>query len=317
MNIIEKFNTMTIQELECYGLDAQTEISDSVDEILKTTRCLDLGKTQQQLEELTETSNVITNKFNKGKFLRPIIGVKRWLSRFDNIASRLDIVKNNISEEQNRLQSVLNALYQNRVVLNKQIETLSIVQQELMEYATYLQNNKIEDDDEFRLMTVSDRLNLVTTTIELSKTELVKTALIIRENKEIAYQLKEAEINVIPVFKTMLINSLALEANKRALKLKETLSEVASKATVESAKQIEADAKKLLEGRKVKVVNPKSITEANTILLRAVESISNAMNEETKENLKSIEEFSNVNKRISELLKIEMTNKQIGENVNE
>lgn len=300
--VATKFAAMSVKEIEDYGLDVQSQIVTSVDNILKNTRCLELGKTQEHLCELTETSTVITDKYNKSKFLKPIFGVKRWLSRFDTVADKLDTVSDNILTEQKRLDDMVNALYQNREALNQQIINLTEIQQEFINYIKYLKENPQEDTDGLRMLAASSRLNMITSTVELSKTEYAKTLIIIKENKELAYQLREVQLNVIPIFKTMLVNSLALEANKRAIKLKETLSEVANKAVVESAKQIESDAEKLIEGRRTKILNPKNITEANQILLRTVEKISSAMEVEADENLKAIEEFQYTNAKMSALL---------------
>lgn len=299
---VSKFHTMSIKDLEHYGMPIQESISDSVDAILENTRGLDLGKTQGHLSDLTETSTVITKKLDSIRIVKPLLGAKRWLSKFDTVSNQLDTVRENIDNEVERLNKVLDALFKNKEMLDIKTKELEIVQSELYKYANFLQQNPDEDPDGLRLLATSGRLNLISSTLELSKHELVKTVILIKENKEITYQLREAQLNVVPVFKTMMINSLALETNKRAIKLKNTLQEVTARATIDSARQIEQDAKKLIEGRKIKVIDPKTLNEANDLLIKAVENINQAMHKESEENLKLVETTLQANIKLKELL---------------
>lgn len=299
---VSKFHTMSIKDLEHYGMPIQESISDSVDAILENTKGLELGKTQDHLSDLTETSTVITKKLDSLRIIKPLLGAKRWLSKFDTVANQLDTVRENIDSEVERLNKVLDALFKNKEMLDTKTKELETVQFELYEYSNFLQQNPDEDPDGLRLLATSGRLNLISSTLELSKHELVKTVILIKENKEITYQLREAQLNVVPVFKTMMINSLALETNKRAIKLKNTLQEVTARATIDSARQIEQDAKKLIEGRKIKVIDPKTLNEANDLLIKAVENINQAMYKESEENLKLVETTLQANIKLKELL---------------
>lgn len=277
---------LTLQEIERYGSDVQLDISESMSQLLKDTKCIDLGNTGNYLAELSSTSNSITKKLEPRGIFRK---AKGWLAKFDNIEASIDSLDKNIQREQDKLNTVLNGLYQSKEVLSDKLSDLTRVQSELEGYISYLRDNMSEDDDGLKLQAATHRLKVITTTAVVTKQEINKTVLVIQENKEITNQLMEASENLIPMFKTMMMNVLATKANAEAVQLKKSLIKTANKLVIENAKQIEQTANDLIEGRTESLIAPQTLTEANNIMQRTIERVIDSARNETNSNLELIE----------------------------
>ena len=279
---------LSLEEIEKYGADVQLDISESMSKLLKDTKCIDLGQTGNYLAELSSTSNNITKKLEPRGIFKPFVKAKSWLAKFDNIESSIDSLDKNISNEKDKLNTILNGLYQSKEVLTSKLNDLSRVQDELTEYIEYLKQSD-SDDDGLKLQAAVHRLKVITTTVAVTKQEIGKTVLVIQENKEITNQLMEASENLIPMFKTMMMNVLATKANAEAVQLKKSLVKTANKVVIENAKQIEQTANDLIQGRTESLISPKTLTEANDILQRTIENVISSAKSETNVNLELIE----------------------------
>lgn len=280
---------LSLQEIEKYGSDVQMDISESMTKLLHDTKCIDLGATGNYLAELSTTSNNITKKLEPRGIMKPFVKAKNWLSRFDNIESSIVKLDENIQKEQDKLNTVLNGLYQSKEVLSDKLDDLTKVQNDLTEYVEYLKNNQSEEDDGLKLQAAVHRLKVITTTIAVTKQEIGKTVLVIQENKEITNQLMEASENLIPMFKTMMMNVLATKANAEAVQLKKSLVKTANKLVLDNAKQIEKTAEDLITGRTESLIAPQTLTEANDILQRTINKVIDSAKTETSVNLELIE----------------------------
>ena len=274
---------LTLEQIEKYGSDVQTDISEAMTQLLNDTKCIDLGQTGNYLAELSTTSNSITRKLEPRGILKPFVKAKGWLARFDNIESSIDSLDVNIQKEQEKLNTILNGLYQSKKVLSSKLDDLVRVQDELTEYVGYLQNST-EEDDGLKLQAATHRLKVITTTIAVTKQEINKTVLVIQENKEITNQLMEASENLIPMFKTMMMNVLATKANAEAVQLKKSLVKTANKLVIENAKQIEKTADDLIAGRTESLIAPQTLTEANAIMQKTIEKVVESAKTETTVN---------------------------------
>lgn len=277
---------LSLEEIERYGSDVQADISESMSQLLQDTRCIDLGQTGNYLAELSSTSNSITRNLEPRGIFKPFIKAKNWLAKFDNIEASIDSLDKNIQKEQEKLNTVLNGLYQSKEVLVDKLNDLTRVENDLSEYVGYLKDS--EEDDGLKLQAAVHRLKVITTTIAVTKQEINKTVLVIRENKEITNQLMEASENLVPMFKTMMMNVLATKANAEAVELKKSLVKTANKLVLDNAKQIEKTASDLIEGRMDTLIAPQTLTEANAILQRTIEKVIDSAKSETTTNLELI-----------------------------
>lgn len=279
----------TLQEIESYGSSVQVGISDSMSKIMQSTKCIDLGQTGTCLAELSSTSNSITKKLEPRGIFKPFVKAKGWLAKFDGIETSIDKLDESIQSEQNKLNTVLNGLYESKIVLNDKLEELIKVEDELNEYVDYLKNNNSSEDDSLKLQAAVHRLKVITTTVAVTKQEISKTVLVIQENKEITNQLMEASENLIPMFKTMMMNVLATKANSEAVQLKKNLVKTANRLVIENAKQIEKTADDLIKGREESLIAPQTLSEANAIMQRTIQRVIDSANNETNTNLELIE----------------------------
>lgn len=281
---------LSLEEIERYGSDVQADISESMSQLLQDTRCIDLGQTGNYLDELSSTSNSITRNLEPRGIFKPFIRAKNWLAKFDNIEASIDSLDKNIQKEQEKLNTVLNGLYQSKEVLVDKLNDLTRVENDLSEYVGYLKDSEEDgcDEDGLKLQAAVHRLKVITTTIAVTKQEINKTVLVIRENKEITNQLMEASENLVPMFKTMMMNVLATKANAEAVELKKSLVKTANKLVLDNAKQIEKTASDLIEGRMDTLIAPQTLTEANAILQRTIEKVIDSAKSETTTNLELI-----------------------------
>lgn len=284
-----EMKNLSLQEIEKYGSDVQMDISESMTKLLHDTKCIDLGATGNYLAELSTTSNSITRRLEPRGIMKPFVKAKNWLSRFDNIESSIVKLDENIQKEQDKLNTVLNGLYQSKEVLSDKLDDLTKVQNDLTEYVEYLRSNQSEEDDGLKLQAAVHRLKVITTTIAVTKQEIGKTVLVIQENKEITNQLMEASENLIPMFKTMMMNVLATKANAEAVQLKKSLVKTANKLVLDNAKQIEKTAEDLITGRTESLIAPQTLTEANDILQRTINKVIDSAKTETSVNLELID----------------------------
>ena len=290
---------LSLEQIEKYGSDVQLDISEAMTQLLKDTKCIDLGQTGNYLAELSATSNSITKKLEPRGPFKPLYKAKSWLVKFDNIELSLNKLDRNIQKEQEKLNTVLNGLYQSKTVLSSKLVDLKRVQSELGEYVDELKSGS--EEDSLKLQAAVHRLKVITTTIAVTQQEISKTTLVIQENKEITNQLMEASENLIPMFKTMMMNVLATKANAEAVQLKKALVKTANKLVIDNAKQIEQTANDLIEGRTDSLIAPQTLSEANTILQRAIDRVIDSAKTETTVNLELIESLKATSNSVASL----------------
>lgn len=285
---MQKLSDLSLSDIEKYGSEVQVDISESMTKLLQDTKCIDLGATGEYLSELSSTTNVITKKLEKRGVLSVFGKTKKWLAKFDGVESSIMKLDKNIQDERQKLDTVLNGLYASKEMLVSKLADLERVEQELTDYVEELKASS-EEDDGIRLQATVHRLKVITTTIAVTKQEISKTVLIVQENKEITNQLMEASENLIPMFKTMMMNVLASKANAEAVELKRSLVKTANKLVIDNAKQIEETAKNLVQDRTDSLISPEMLTEANKILQRTIENVINSAKTETSANLELID----------------------------
>lgn len=286
------YDNLSLSTIESYGSDIQLTISEQMNKMLKDTKCIDLEKTGVSLSNLSVETKTITKKLSVVEKLPSLLKASKWLAKYDNIESRIDTLEQGIMDEKNRLDVVLNGMYENLQFMRERIKDLESCQSELYKMVDYYQNGNT-DDDSLKLQAASNRLKLITTTIAVVKQECAKTVLIIKENKEVSAQLSEASDNLIPLFKVMMLNVLGAKANAEALHLKKSLSKVANDIIIKNAKQIEDTAVELIKGREEPLIKVETIKEANDILQKAIEKVQQSTTIEVKTNIEAVDELQN------------------------
>lgn len=285
---MSNYKYYTVKDIESIGTDIQSDISTSMQGMLKQTRLIDLDEASSHLLELSEVADSAT-KGNKFRNLPIISNAKRWLKRYDSLESRINSISTDISKEQEKLETILSALMESKDFLYDKTRDLNLCCEELEGYISWLKENPNEDLDGIKMQAAVGRLKILSTTKVVTEQEVAKSVLVIKENKEIQQQLNEATQNLIPMFNTMLMNTLASKANTEAIKIRKAMIKTANHLVVENAKQIEQNAEELLSGRTDTLVNPQSIMEANKILQSTIKKVVEGAKVETTQNMELIE----------------------------
>ena len=286
--MVNQYENMTVQDIEGIGADIQSDISESMTGMLKQAKLIDLDSAGSKLQELSEVADSATRK---GKLSNlPIFrSPKRWLSRYESVESKLTSIGESIDAEQEKLQGVLNSLMESKDFLREKSDELCNCGVELQGYIDWLKANPDADEDGLKMQAAVNRLKVISATEAVVKQEIVKSVLVIQENKEIQQQLNEAATNLIPMFNVMLMNTLASKANLEAVKIRKVMIKTANRLVIENAKQIEKTADELLTGRQESLISPQSIMEANKILQDTVKKVLDSSKSETAQNMALIE----------------------------
>lgn len=265
---------MSLEEVESFGKDIQVGITTDVSKLVDGVRSIELGETGKQITDMVVSAQDLSKKVVPRGLQKVFSNSKKWLKRYDTVESSINGLDDAINVEIDRLNSVLNGCYENGNILKSRLDELDICEKELDEAI-----KGYSGDDSYKLSSAIHRQKTLVSTMALIRQEIGKSMLVIAQNKEITNQLSEARDNVIPYIKIMLINTLASKANSEALALKKTLKKAVNVMVVTTAKEISANADEMLAGRGDTLLEAKSISEANDILLKTYEKIQNSVNE--------------------------------------
>lgn len=296
---VDCIKSMSLSEIEKYGSDVQSQISDGMTKILESTKCIGLEKTGKSLSDLSVETNQISKKIGSVQKFPAFLKASKWLARYDSVESRISSLEDGVVKEKNRLNATLDSMHENLQFMRDRLENLEQCQTELQSMVEYYQNN---DEDGLKLQASMHRLKIITTTISVVKQECAKTILIIKENKEVTNQLAEASDNLIPIFKVMMLNVIGAKTNAEAMQLKQNLSKVANDIIVSNAKQIEKTADDLIKGREEPLISAKSIEEANSVLQNAILKVQSSARAEVQTNMDSVKRLEGSIKQIDGLM---------------
>lgn len=289
---------LSLKEIENIGVDVQECISEQMSALLKDTKCLDIGKAGNCLVALSSSSDKLTKKITKSlsghnALQKIFISPRRWLARFETIEKSIDKIPLAVDAEVERLSNILTGLISSIGVMRENQGKLESTKAMLKSIITDYNENPDLDADGFKRQAAISRLKVLTTTSTLTQQEISKAVLVIQENQEITNQLKEASANLVPMFKTMMVNVIAAKANEEAVALKKNLVVVANNLVIDSAKSIATTADNLIEGRHEALIAPQTLDEANQIIQSAVQRVLDSSKAESEVNLeviKSLEE---------------------------
>lgn len=292
---LRDIENLTLTDIEEYGSDIQLSISDQMSKMLKDTKCISLDKTGKCLSDLSVESNSITKKLVGVEKLPSFLKVSKWLSKYDNIENRINVLEDGIMQEKQRLNTVLNGMYDNLQFMKEQLTKIEDCELQLKKIVDYYEN---ADSDELKVQAAVNRLKIITTTKAVVKQECAKTVLIIKENKEVTSQLSEAIDNLVPILKVSMLNVLGAKTNEEALKLKKSIAKLANDTIIENARQIERTAEQLIDGRQAGLIEVKTIQDANNILQSALIKVQKSALTEIDTNKDAIKQLESSIKQV-------------------
>lgn len=304
----EEFKSMSVEDIENIGKDTQRSISNQMSSLLEGVRCMDIGKAGEEMASLSAVTSKVTTKLGKvtnNSIAKKLISTQRWLKKFDSLEKIVDGVSATVGAEIDRLDSVLNGLVASVDVMKGNLNDLSKDASKLQMLHEFLQSEQGNDPDGMKLQACTARMKVTATLQSLTTQEIAKAILIIKENKEVSYQLKEARDNLIPMFKTMMVNVIAAKANEEALTLRKNLIKVADRMVVATAKSISDTADDLIECRQEALISPSSLNEARDIICQTVERVMESSKLEVQSNLDIIESLNSSKMYLDGLMSIE------------
>lgn len=265
-------SNLSIEEIESLGADIQFNLSAEVGKLLSSVRCVNVGEAGRAISDLTKRQGRMIAKLEPKMFKRFWMNTRSWLSQYESVEQSVDHIGNLIESEVSKLNTILNGCYANIKMLRGKLEDLESVEKALEGIISSCDSSD-SDDIELKLKACRHRLDMISLTIALTNQEIMKSMLIIEENKEITYQLEEASHNLVPMLKIMMMNVLSSRVNAEAVVLKRTLTKVANQVVLDNAREVAKTAHDLMDGRFESLISPKTLSEANMILQRTLDEV--------------------------------------------
>lgn len=287
---------LTIEELDNFGRDIQTSISEEMDLILSNTKLLDSNSTGRKAGELSLLGDRSTRSL---KLAAPIIKFNKMIGRYDSAERQIDTINDSILKNKDNLDTVLYALYNSKQSLESNISKLTKSTDRLEGYISDLKIRA--NPDSIRVQSAVNRMKVLTTLKVTTEQILGSTVLLIQENKEISRQLEDVIAQVTPMFKMMLVNTLAIKTQNRSLNLQKITKNILNDLMVSSAKEIQTAANQAIENRNTSIIDPEAIEEANKILQDTVKKVITSSYNETEINTEVIKRLQKASIEMSGL----------------
>lgn len=134
---VERIESMSLGEIEKYGSDVQSEISDGMSKILESTKCIGLEKTGKSLSDLSVETNQISKKIGSVQKFPAFLKASKWLARYDSVEHRISSLKEGVVQEKDRLNAVLDTMHENLQFMRDRLENLEQCQSELQSMVEY------------------------------------------------------------------------------------------------------------------------------------------------------------------------------------
>lgn len=93
---VERIESMSLGEIEKYGSDVQSEISDGMSKILESTKCIGLEKTGKSLSDLSVETNQISKKIGSVQKFPAFLKASKWLARYDSVEHRISSLEEGV-----------------------------------------------------------------------------------------------------------------------------------------------------------------------------------------------------------------------------
>lgn len=302
MSVIEKFNNLSVEELENYGRDTQSVIDENTEELIKGFKCIDFGQYGKKVIELKTFANRSSNKLTA---IAPVAKVNQLLGKYDNMENQLNQIEKVIVESKDKLNQAINISLNNNIKLRDMVKKFDSQIEELKEYISYLQDlqEKGELEDDLKLQIAANRLKVLTTFKVSAEHVQIQTLIQIKMYKETASQMEDAVVDVFPQFKLQLINILGIKLHKDSVDILDGVYKLANDSFIETSKQIADMAVMTQKNRHREILTPETIRKANAIMQPALEQVANDASNTTEANLEIVKQLMETSEQMRVLLK--------------
>lgn len=277
-----KLRSMSLKELENYGVSIQDSIGEKSSEILRKAHMSDLGNTQESLDELQD----IVTKQRKllPTSVSPLRAIRRFAGKYEKVERRIDQINGAIEAQRNKLDEYVTYMMEQNENMGRAVISLKECEDNLIVYIEELQGEN--NPDQIRLQAAANRLKLITGTRVNAEQAQIEGLMIIKANQESKYQLEQVTRNVMPILKMQAVNAVGIKANKESIEIADKTRKITGELIERNATDVKNMVDKLQANRTSSVVDEEKLAKAQQILIEALESVAKASEKEAETNLK-------------------------------
>lgn len=277
-----KLRSMSLKELENYGVSIQDSIGEKSSEILRKAHMSDLGNTQESLDELQD----IVTKQRKllPTSVSPLRAIRRFAGKYEKVERRIDQINEAIEAQRNKLDEYVTYMMEQNENMGRAVISLKECEDNLIVYIEELQGEN--NPDQIRLQAAANRLKLITGTRVNAEQAQIEGLMIIKANQESKYQLEQVTRNVMPILKMQAVNAVGIKANKESIEIADKTRKITGELIERNATDVKNMVDKLQANRTSSVVDEEKLAKAQQILIEALESVAKASEKEAETNLK-------------------------------
>lgn len=290
-------DSLSIQELEFYGSEAQVKINESMNDILSNSRVIDMGSAGDRLKELV----VVSKQSQKVLALRgPFATITNMLGRYDKLESQMSQLEENVDNLIKKLTLTLGNLEINQQTLAGYIDSLKENEKDLQEYISILEQR--DDPDKTRLQVCVRRLKDIIVLRTMAEQNRTSSLINLQENKEAATQIANIKTNILPVIKMQLVNKIGAKIANEAMAVKDAIYQYSNDLMVQNMEDMDRVASKLIESR---CSSPYDIDTFNKVcdgMIKTMQKVAQSASIETKKNLEVINRMQETSVKMSKLM---------------
>lgn len=290
-------DSLSLQELEFYGSEAQVKINESMNEILSNSRVIDMGEAGDRLKELV----TVSKQSQKVLALRgPFATITNMLGKYDKLESQMSRLEENVDVLVNKLNLTLCNLEINQQTLANYVENLKLNEEDLKEYIEVLEER--DDSDTTRLQVVVRRLKDIVVLRTMAEQNRTSSLINLQENKEAATQIANIKTNILPIIKMQLVNKIGAKIAGEAMAIKDTIYAYSNDLMLQNMEDMDKVAQKLIDTR---CSSPYDIDTFNKVcdgMIKTMQKVAQSASVETKKNLEVISRMEETSVKMSKLM---------------
>ena len=279
---ISKLRGMTLKELENYGASIQDSIGEKSSEILRKAHMADLGRAQDNLDELQEIATKQKKLLPTSS--SPLRVIKRFTGRFEKVEKRIDQINDAIEAQRSKLDEYVMYMIEQNENMGKAVSSLKECEDNLMVYVEELQAEN--NPDQIRLQAAANRLKLITSTRVNAEQAQIEGLMIIKANQESKYQLEQVTRNVMPILKMQAVNAVGIKANQESIEIADKTRKITGELIERNATEVKNMVDKLQSNRTSSVIDEEKLAKAQQILFEALQSVVKASEKEAETNIR-------------------------------
>lgn len=303
MTNIEKFNNLSVEELENYGRDTQQILNQGTDELLKGFKCIDFGEYGKKVLELKTFADKSSKRITT---IAPIAKINQFLGRYDNMEEQLGLVEKSVNAAKDRLNEAINLTLKHHEMVTESIHHFDMEIEELREYIDYLKDlqSKGELTDDLKLQIAANRLKILTTFKVSAEHVSIESLMQVKAYKETVTQLEDTIIDILPNFKLQLINELGLRVHKDCIQIIDGVSKLANDSILETSRQISDMAIATQNNRQREIIKPETLLEANRNIQNALSQVIKDASKEADTNIEIANKLSETSDQMRKLISL-------------